>query len=249
MKRFYAVFLVGVMFIVLAATGFAKDTENEKGGPSYLYITATKAPPQHPIYDKELKCEECHTYAGVDGYTAATITLKKSKAGAMPREEIEKRIAEIVKGKGDYREIYVLATSYDNKPLATVIEFVLDPKTLTFYSMSEKQTEKLFQIAANKYVSFAYVKQLEHHDYFKQPLSIKVMGTAQLLKGTDPGYDEAMNIYVPTLPLKPTPELLKAIKKTKIVTKITADRIIMKDYTQKEKNNRMDQIWEREDKK
>jgi len=221
----------------------------EKGGPKYLYIKATKAPPQHPAYDKEIKCEQCHVYQGVDAYTAATMTLKLSKTGALSREEIEKRIAEIVKGKGDYREIYVLSTAYNNKPLATVIEFVLDPKSLTFYAMSEKQTEKLFQMAANKNVSLAYVKQLEHHNYFKEPLSIQVVGTAQVLKGTDSGFDEALDIYAPTLPLKITPELIKAIKATKIVTKVTPGRIIIRDYTQKEKNNRMVQIWERGEKK
>ena len=221
----------------------------EKGGPKYLYIKATKAPPQHPAYDKEIKCEQCHVYQGVDAYTAATMTLKQSKTGALSREEIEERIAEIVKGKGDYREIYVLSTAYDNKPMATVIEFVLDPKTLTFYAMSEKQSEKLFQMAANKNISFAYVKQHEHHNYFKEPLNIQVVGTAQILKGTDPGFDEALDIYAPTLPLKMTPELFKDIKATKIVTKVTPERIIMRDYTQREKGIRMIQIWEREEKK
>jgi hypothetical protein len=233
--------------LFLLAAGYSIAAE--KGGPKYLYTKATKTPPQHPAYDKELKCQECHVWNGVDAYTSATMTLKKSKTGAMPREEIEKRIAEIVKGKGDYREIYVLSTAYDNKPLSTVIEFVIDPKTLTFYAMSEKQTEKLFQMAANKNVSMAYVKQLEHHNYFKEPLSIQVVGTAQLLKGGDPGFDEALTIYLPTLPLKITPELLQGIKATKIVTKITPSRIVMRDYTQREKGMRMIQIWERWEKK
>lgn len=39
--------------------------------------------------------------------------------------------------------------------------------------MSEKQTEKLFQMAANKNVSLAYVTQLARHSYFKKPLSIQ----------------------------------------------------------------------------
>ena len=59
-----------------------------------------------------------------------------------------------------------MATSFENKPLATVIEFVLDPKTMNFYAMSEKQTEKLFHIASNSNVSLAYVKQREDYDYF-----------------------------------------------------------------------------------
>ena len=245
MKKLCLLLMFVAVFIFTA--GYCSAAE--KGGPKYLYIKATKAPPQHPAYDKEIKCEQCHVYQGVDAYTAATMTLKLSKTGALPREEIEKRIAEIVKGKGDYREIYVLSTAYDNKPLATVIEFVLDPKTLTFYAMSEKQSEKLFQMAANKNISFAYVKQHEHHNYFKEPLNIQVVGNAKILKGKDPGFDDALEIYAPTLPLKMTPELMKVIKETKIVTKIAPERIIIRDYTQKEKGNRMIQIWERGEKK
>ena len=245
MKKFCLFLMLVAVFAFTAGYSIAA----EKGGPKYLYTKATKVPPAHPAYDKELKCQQCHVYNGVDAYTAATMTLKKSKTGALPREEIEKRIAEIVKGKGDYREIYVLSTAYDNKPLSTVIEFVIDPKTLTFYAMSEKQTEKLFQMAANKNVSLAYVKQLEHHNYFKEPLSIQVVGTAQVLKNKDPGFEEALDIYMPTLPLKMTPELLRAIKATKIVTKVTPSRIVMRDYTQREKGTRMIQIWEQGKKK
>ena len=54
---------------------------------------------------------------------------------------------------------------------------------------------------------------------------------------------------MPTLPLKMTPELLQAIKETKIVTKVTPSRIVMRDYTQREKGTRMIQIWERGEKK
>jgi hypothetical protein len=104
-------------------------------------------------------------------------------------------------------------------------------------------------MAANKNVSLSYVKQLEHHNYFKEPLSIQVVGTAQVLKEKDPGFDEAINIYVPTLPLKMTPELLQGIKATKIVTKVTPSRIVMRDYTQKAKNMRMIQIWEKGEKR
>ncbi len=90
----------------------------------------------------------------------------------MPREELEDRIIEVVRGKKG-REIFVLSTSYKNKPLATVIEFVIDPETLTFYSMSEKQTEKLFQIHENNHVSLAYVKPAEN--YFRETLGVQVV--------------------------------------------------------------------------
>jgi len=42
-----------------------------------------------------------------------------------------------------------MATSFNNEPLATCPEFTIDLYTPTFYALSEKQTEKLFQLAAN----------------------------------------------------------------------------------------------------
>lgn len=229
----------------------AEDDEWVKGGPKFLYTKAKKAPPQHPVYDENIKCVECHKYNGVDAYTSATMTLKKSKIGSLPREKIEKRIAEMVKGQGDYREIYILSTSFENRPLATVIEFVLDPKTMTFYAVSERQGEKLFHIASNPNVSLAYVKQVAHHNYFLEALGVQVIGKAKLLQGTDPEFEEVVRIYVPTLATmtksKMTPERIENIKKSFIATKVTAERIIIRDSTQRGTDYRMIQIWERED--
>jgi hypothetical protein len=229
---FYCLILT---FILNGTIGLAETAKETKGGPAYLYTKATKLPPPHPIYDEGLKCKDCHVYDGVDAYTAATMTLKKSNAGVLTRDMLEKRIAEIVKGKGDFREIYTLSTSYDNKPLSTVIEFVLDPKTLIFYAFSERQTEKLFHVAANPNVSLAYVKQLEHHNYFKEPLGVQVVGKAKQIKGTDPEFEEALKVYLPTLEsmigIKFPPERVEDIKKTKIITKVVPERIIIRDYT------------------
>jgi general stress protein 26 len=251
MKILFLSFIVIAALMMNPTTGLTEENNGEKGGPKFLYTKAKKKPLQHPMYDESIKCIECHKYNGVDAYTSATMTMKKSKLGVLPREELEKRIAEIVKGKGNYREIYVLSTSYENKPLATVLEFVLDPKTMTFYSFSEKQTEKLFHIASNQHVSLAYVKQLDHHNYFKETLGIQVVGKAKLLKETDPEIDEAMRIYVPTLESmvsqKFSPERIQKIRKNQIITQVKADRIVARDYTNRLTGNRLMQIWERED--
>jgi nitroimidazol reductase NimA-like FMN-containing flavoprotein (pyridoxamine 5'-phosphate oxidase superfamily) len=237
---------------------FAQQGEWEKGGPKYLYLKPKKLPARHGVYDEEMKCIDCHKYDGVDAYTSATMTLKKTRKGRMPREEIEKAIIEALKGKGDHREIFVLATSFNNRPLATVIEFVLDPKTFTFYAASENQTEKLFQVASNQNVSMAYLKQREDHQYFRDPLGVQVVGKAKLLKGSDPEFMEALDIYLPTLPVpqatemkemvKKKQEMVEMVKKTKIITKVTPERIvILKGEFHKNGYHRR-QIWEPEKK-
>src|SRR4030042_3182141 len=60
---------------------------------SLLYVKPGDLPPQHVIVDEKVKCVECHPLKikDIDGYTSATMTLKKSSLGVMPKEEMEKR--------------------------------------------------------------------------------------------------------------------------------------------------------------
>lgn len=216
-----------------------------RGGPEDLYVKPKKKPPQHGIYEESMKCVDCHSYDGVDAYTSATMTVKKSRKGQLPRAEIEKAIREALKGKGDYREIYVLSTSFNNKPLATILEFVLDPETFTFYSMSEKQTEKLFHLASNPQVSMAYVKQRENYDYFRGALGVQIVGRAQLLRGSDPEFKEAAERYLPTLPSAPLEAMFDMVRQSKIITKIVADRIVILSRALKGPESHAIQVWER----
>jgi uncharacterized protein YhbP (UPF0306 family) len=253
MKKICSVSLV-VMLVSCASWAVAEEQPWPKGGPEYLYVKPLKKPQHHGVFDEGMKCLDCHRYDGVDAYTSATMALKKTEKGHAPREMIEQGILTALRGKGDYREIYVMATSFDNKPMATVIEFVLDPKTMNFYAMSEKQTEKLFHIASNSNVSLAYVKQREDYDYFSGALGVQVMGSAVQLKGTDPEFEAAAAIYIPTLPLPqpnamiPQPPsldtLIEMVRATKIITKIIPERIAIMDREFKQKGYHAMQLWE-----
>jgi nitroimidazol reductase NimA-like FMN-containing flavoprotein (pyridoxamine 5'-phosphate oxidase superfamily) len=235
-------------------SAYAEDPSWTQGGPDYLYVKPLTKPKHHGVFDEGMKCLECHRYDGVDAYTSATMSLKKTIKGHAPRALVEQEILAALRGKGDYREIYVMATSFDNKPMATVIEFVVDPETMNFYAMSEKQTEKLFHIAANPNVSLAYVKQREDYDYFSGALGVQVMGRAVQLKGTDPEFEAAAAIYIPTLPLpQPNPMipqppsldiLIEMVRSTKIITKIIPDRIAIMKREFKGKGYHAMQIWE-----
>lgn len=220
---------------------------------SLIYVKPGDLPPQHVIVDEKVKCVECHPLKikDIDGYTSATMTLKKSSLGVMPREDMEKRVVEVLQGKHG-REIFALATSYKNKPLATIIEFAVDPKTLNLYAMSEHQGEKLFQMNENDQVSLAYVRPAEN--YFRETLGVQIVGKARLMTGEDPEFAEGLAIYLPTLlymlPNPPTdPASMEAFKKkvsaTKIMTKVTPERIVLRDNSLKAKNLRSIQIWEK----
>ena len=256
MKKLSVLSTAILILILSASTVPAQETVWEKGGPKYLYVKPTKKPPHHGIYDEDMKCLDCHKYDGVDAYTSATMSIKKTKKGRAPRAEIEEAIRTTLKGVGDFREIYVLSTSFNDKPLATVIEFVMDPKTFTLYAMSEKQTEKLFHIAKNPNVSLGYVKQRENYNYFEEALGVQIVGKAQQIKGTDPEFDEAAAVYIPTLPLPkplgaiPQPPgveiFLEVIRPAKIITKIIPERIVILNRKFKEKGYHAIQIWEAE---
>jgi nitroimidazol reductase NimA-like FMN-containing flavoprotein (pyridoxamine 5'-phosphate oxidase superfamily) len=238
--------LCSIVFFI--GSCFAQGADWKDGGPKYLYVKPGKITPQHMPYDKDMKCIECHKYDGVDAYTAATITLKKSKTGRLAAGEIKQAIGDALKGNGNYREMYVLSTSFNNKPLATCIEFTLDPKTLAFYASSEKQTEKLFHMAANPHVSMVYVRHRDDKNYFVEPLGVQIVGKAEVLKDGDPGFDEALNISLSTVHLPEgmtlSPELLSTIKKNQLVTKVTPERIIITSAEIRAKGEHFKQIWE-----
>ncbi len=220
--------------------------------PALLYVKPGDMPPMHFPVEETVKCVDCHplNIKGIDGYTSATMTLKKSTLGVMSQDEIAKRVTQVLQGKHG-REIFVLATSHNNKPLATIIEFVIDPKTMNLYAMSERQGEKLFQMNENSQVSLAYVRPAEN--YFRETLGVQIVGKAELLSGKDPGFAEGLEIYFPTilymLPEMPKdPASLQAFKdsiiKTKIMTRITPERIVLRDNSLKTKNLRTFQVWE-----
>jgi len=252
MKKIFAM-LIAVMFVACAAWAAAEENSWTPGGPEYLYVKPLKKPQHHGVFDEGMKCLDCHRYDGVDAYTSATMALKKTVKGRAPRDMIQQEILTALKGKGDHREIFVMATSFENKPLATVIEFVLDPKTMNLYAMSEKQTEKLFHVASNPNVSLAYVKQREDFDYFGAALGVQIVGKAVQLKGTDPEFDAAAAIYIATLPMpKPSPmqpqppdveALIGMVRSNKIITKIVPERIAILNRGFKEKGYHAMQLW------
>ncbi len=251
MKRVIGAVIVFMMLMAFSGSGFAQETELKDGGPKYIYVKPLKKSPLHMPYDEKMKCIDCHKWDGTDAYTSATMSLAKSKTGRLPKQEIKSAILDTLKGRGNYREMYALASSFNNKPLATCMEYVIDPESLTLYASSEKQGEKLFHIAANRDVSLVYVKHRDDLDYFKDPIGVQIVGEAEQLKLGDPGFDEAFNLCVSTVILPAgmelSPQLIDGLAKNQLVTKITPKRIIITHHKFRSAGHHFKQIWQAED--
>jgi len=249
--------VVTALAVIIVLTGShvcrAQDASWKNGGSKYLYVTPTKKSPFHMPYDEALKCIDCHKWDGVDAYTSATMSLKKSVKGRLSQAAIRQAILDTLKGTGDYREMYVMATSFDNEPVATCIEFTLDPDTLILYASSEKQTEKLFHIAANPRVSLVYVKHRDDYRYFVNPVGVQIKGKAVQLKYGDSGFDEAARICLDSA-MHHMPEemkakmsreaMLSAINKNQLITKVVPERIVITSGDFIRQGLHRKQIWE-----
>jgi nitroimidazol reductase NimA-like FMN-containing flavoprotein (pyridoxamine 5'-phosphate oxidase superfamily) len=244
-----------IVIVLLCTSGLvlAKDVVWPKGGPDYLYIKPTKQLEGHPQIDDKLACVACHHKRGVDTYTAATQGLAKTKRGTMPRTLLEQWIGNALAGKGNYREIYVMGTSFKNVPLTTIMEFRFDPAAFAFYGISVNQTEKLFHIASNPRVSLSTVKHSSDYTYYRKERGVQIEGRAELLRGSSPGFEKAARIYLPTMPMLPDKttfetvprDIYEEIKKNKIIVKIVADSIIMRQLSFEEKGYNAIQLWRR----
>ena len=237
MKRIIVALCSAAAVMTGAGMTWGQNADWKDGGPGYIYVTPVKKSPFHMPYDNStLACADCHKWNGADAYTAATMTLTKSVKGRLPQQEIKKAILETLKGTGDYREMYVMATAFKNEPLATCLEFTLDPETMRLFASSEKQTEKLFHVAANGRASLVYVKHRDDMKYFMDPIGVQITGKAVQLKYGDPGFDQAAGLCMQTainhMPDEmkskmPREAILANIQKNQLITKVIPERIVI----------------------
>lgn len=66
--------------------------------------------------------------------------------------------------EGNYREMYQIATAYNNMPTASCVEYVLDPEDLTLFGSSESNTAKLNNMNANPCVDLYWTRQIRQGD-------------------------------------------------------------------------------------
>jgi len=137
MKKFIY-FLIPLFMSMLISSCSVKSTtiiveETEEDVPDILL--GAEMPEDHQEIET-VACMECHTIL-VDATSTATQRFLERK-GALDKEALWKEIVEFFGG----RQSTVLATTINNEPYVTTIDFALDPVNKVFYALSEKGTSQ-----------------------------------------------------------------------------------------------------------
>ena len=104
-----------------------------------------------------------------------------------------------------YREMYQIATSYNNEPGLSSVEFVLDPETMKLYASSEKGTEKCVHIASNPNVVLYWYHQIPEEEYepykndYFNSYGVQIKGTAKIMDPSSDDAKKAAELYLETL--------------------------------------------------
>lgn len=123
-----------------------------------------------------LKAEEYQMQAGVDAVTSATVSgVGGINFGDVDlSDELKKElILDYLKGaEGNYREMYQIATSYNNIPTIGSVEYVLDPADLTLFGSSESNTAKLNNMNVNPNVDLYWTRQIRVGDICSEAMPV-----------------------------------------------------------------------------
>ena len=104
-----------------------------------------------------------------------------------------------------YREMYQIATSYNNEPGLSSVEFVLDPVTMKLYASCEKGTEKCEHIKKNPSVVMYWYHQIPEEEYipykndYFNSYGVQIKGQASIMDGTTEEAKHAADLYLETL--------------------------------------------------
>jgi nitroimidazol reductase NimA-like FMN-containing flavoprotein (pyridoxamine 5'-phosphate oxidase superfamily) len=207
--------------------------------------------------EKEGAFVEKELYA-VDAMSTATLKVWLTGKGDMPKELLWKHISEVLGGKGG-KKTYVLATSMDNIPLSTTIEFAVDPDKKVLYGFAEKGTEKLIHIKNNPKVSLNWHEEFMND--FSKSLCVQIRGTAELFEGDSPEMNEAISVYpyqymiwnfiqprnaATTLLVEPLQKAMAHVISSKMMmVKITMEQVVITDRSLTAKGYRSRQLWRR----
>lgn len=161
-----------------------------------------------------VKADAYDIVTGVDALTGASEKIDPEKQ--MTQEEIRALALDYLRGWPlktaedgstiySYREMYQIATSYNNVPGLSSVEFVLDPTTMKLYASSEKGTEKCEHIKYNPNVVMYWYHQIPEEEYvaysndYFNSYGVQIKGTAKIMDPTDENARYAANLYIETL--------------------------------------------------
>lgn len=161
-----------------------------------------------------VKADAYDIVTGVDALTGASEKIDPEKQ--MTQEEIRALALDYLRGWPlktaedgstiySYREMYQIATSYNNVPGLSSVEFVLDPTTMKLYASSEKGTEKCEHIKHNPNVVMYWYHQIPEEEYvaysndYFNSYGVQIKGTAKIMDPADENAKYAANLYIETL--------------------------------------------------
>ena len=255
MKKFIY-FLIPLFMSMLISSCGVKDKatiagETEEDVPDILL--GAEMPEDHQEIET-VACMECHAIL-VDATSTATQRFL-AREGAMEKDELLKAIVEFFREK----QSVVLATTINNEPYVTTIDFALDPVNKVFYGLSEKGTRKLDQMRMNSKVAVEYHQpRQEDSRLFRCPktesdseislkdceeLGVKVFrclqmkGEARVFSSDDPQFDEGLKVFKPGI----DPEM---IKRGMDMTCFTPKEILFYDMLRRDTSFSIMQFWER----
>ena len=123
-----------------------------------------------------LKAEDFQMVTGADAITSATESGKGGiNFGDMDlSDELKSELLlEYLKGaENNYREMYQIATSYNNVPTIGSVEYVLDPSDLSLFGSSETNTAKLNNMDLNPQVDLYWTRQIRAGDMCSEAVPV-----------------------------------------------------------------------------
>ncbi len=166
-KVLIALFLTLVMALSLAGTAFA-----DEAAPAEAEVDLEAWAKENGY----VKAEDYYMQAGVDAVTSAT----ESGVGGINFGDVDlsddlkkELILEYLKGaENNYREMYQIATSYNNIPTIGSVEYVLDPADMSLFGSSESNTAKLNNMAINPQVDLYWTRQIREGDICSEAMPI-----------------------------------------------------------------------------
>jgi hypothetical protein len=203
-------------------------------------MTWTQLPEDHPEIDLKGPCMICHNLK-VDATTTATKQMVRI-GKQLEKEALWKRISDYLDG-GKLTKTFVLATSFNNIPLSTTCDQMLDPEKKVLYSFFEVGTEKLYHLKENPYVSLNYHKPWKND--FSTVLCVQVRGRAELFKGSSPEFDSGLRKTFPAFPEENLKQLASRVKINMVMCRIMIDQVVLFDGTLLGQKMSSYQMWRR----
>ncbi len=123
-----------------------------------------------------VKAEDFSMVTGVDAVTSATVSGQGGiNFGDLDlSDELKKAlILDYLKGaEGNYREMYQIATAYNNVPTIGSVEYVLDPADMSLFGSSETNTAKLNNMNVNPQVDLYWTRQIREGDICSEAMPV-----------------------------------------------------------------------------